>query len=103
MSGTHLILHRVRGQPAFDIAERIQIGDEEGWIIPTSGHRAYPAKWWKLEYLFDGSDFPHTYPVEFADRLPKDWPDHYEPKPAEPLITNLLNALGLAPKIERRL
>ena len=34
---THLILHKVRGEPAFDVAESLQIGDEEGWIIPTSG------------------------------------------------------------------
>ena len=41
-SELYLIAHRVRGEPAFDIAQRSQIGDEEGWIIPTSGHRAYP-------------------------------------------------------------
>ena len=42
MSDLYLILHKVRGEPAFDIATRLQIADEEGWIIPTSGHRAYP-------------------------------------------------------------
>ena len=55
-----LVLLKVRGQPAFDIAERLEMedGDEEWWIIPTSGHRAYPVDWWELEYLFDGSDYP---------------------------------------------
>jgi hypothetical protein len=33
-----LILHKVRGAPALDIAEQI----DDIWIIPTSGHRAYP-------------------------------------------------------------
>jgi len=42
MSELYLILHKVRGEPAFDIAQKIMIGGEEGWIIPTSGHRAYP-------------------------------------------------------------
>ena len=42
MNELYLILHKVRGEPAFDIAQKIQIGGEEGWIIPTSGHRAYP-------------------------------------------------------------
>lgn len=38
----YLICHKVRGQPAFDVAIKMQIGNEDGWIIPTSGHRAYP-------------------------------------------------------------
>ena len=42
MAEPYLIAHLVRGEPAFDIAIRLQIGDEEGWIIPTSGHRAWP-------------------------------------------------------------
>lgn len=42
MSKPYLIAHIVRGEPAFDIAIKLQIGDEAGWIIPTSGHRAYP-------------------------------------------------------------
>jgi hypothetical protein len=63
MTEPFLILHKVRGQPAFDIAIRMKCplcadgvrdcdevmcdcGECEGlgywWIIPTSGHRAYP-------------------------------------------------------------
>ena len=42
MDGLYLILHKVRGELAFDVARRVVIGDEEVWFIPTSGHRAYP-------------------------------------------------------------
>jgi hypothetical protein len=34
----YLILHKVRGAPAWDVAEKV----DDMWIIPTSGHRAYP-------------------------------------------------------------
>ena len=33
MTDLYLILHKVRGEPAFDVAQKIQIGGEEGWII----------------------------------------------------------------------
>lgn len=48
MTELYLILHKVRGEPAFDIAENIG-SEEDGdlWIIPTSGHRAYPS--WHIE------------------------------------------------------
>lgn len=105
-----LILHKVRGEPAFDIAERC---DEMGtasdpgpwWIIPTSGHRAYPFRWWGLGSMVC-QDTIDTYNqdivqplVEFENGLPADWPDHYAPKPAPypGLIDDLLSALGLAP------
>jgi len=54
MSELYLIAHKVCGEPAFDIAERMEcplchsVGCVEcdglgyWWIIPTSGHRAYP-------------------------------------------------------------
>ena len=47
----YLILHKVRGEPAFDIASRLDIGSAGGWIVPTSGHRAYPYRWWNLDDL----------------------------------------------------
>lgn len=47
MNEPFLILHKVRGLPAFDIAEQMEVGDEVWWIIPTSGHRAYP--YWNME------------------------------------------------------
>lgn len=56
MSESYLILHKVRGEPAFDIATQIEATEggsapghssEVVWIIPTSGHRAYPC--WHIE------------------------------------------------------
>ena len=61
----YLILHKVRGEPAFDIAIKVEpffytdlkgnseekIQGEPMWIIPTSGHRAYPSWWKSLEQL----------------------------------------------------
>lgn len=54
MTEPYLILHKVRGEPAFDIAIRLLecteadetkgiVTLDEIWIIPTSGHRAYPS------------------------------------------------------------
>jgi len=60
-----LIAHKVRGELAFDTAHRLQIGDEQGWIIPTSGHRAYP--YWSMEL-----SIPDLGP------MPDDLPDHYQ-------------------------
>jgi hypothetical protein len=49
MNDLYLILHKVRGQAAIDVATRILLsGGEEIWFIPTSGHRAYPLKWQPL-------------------------------------------------------
>jgi hypothetical protein len=43
MDALYLISHRVRGELAYDVALRILLsGGEERWLIPTSGHRAYP-------------------------------------------------------------
>jgi hypothetical protein len=79
---THLILHKVRGEPAFDVAQQIAVNGELWWIIPTSGHRAYPYKTWNLEDLHDTSDINrfgyHSTPVKFEDKVPPDWPDHYQ-------------------------
>lgn len=65
---SHLILHKVRGEPAFDVATELQIGDELGWIIPTSGHRAYPYQTWRLDELGFGN----------PSIVPDGVPDHYE-------------------------
>jgi hypothetical protein len=89
MSGElYLILHRVRGEPAFDIAARLDIGSAGGWIIPTSGHRAYPYRWWTLEDLADISDInrdgSHDRPASLDHTLPLDWPDHYRQENIDP-------------------
>ena len=92
---THLILHKVRGQPAFDIAEQIQIGDEEGWIIPTSGHRAYPYQSWLLEDILDGNVGKEFYSIQI---IPDDWPDHYQDeKVPEAQALNLLDFIKIPP------
>jgi hypothetical protein len=81
----YLILHKVRGEATFDVAQRLQIGSEQGWIIPTSGHRAYPWRHWLLEDLADISDITscgtHDQPWTHDGDLPHDWPDHYGASP----------------------
>lgn len=119
MPTPYLIAHVVRGEPAFDIAIPLQIGDEEGWIIPTSGHRAYPY-WQKPLHELGIDQGPDTcwawgwnnetgtcqglIPIP-----PDDWPDHYphraSPAEARTKAPSLLAALGLTPKrdpIKRR-
>ena len=103
---TYLILHKVRGEPAFDVADKLQIGDEEGWIIPTSGHRAYPVATWALDSLsVPGEIGNFGKPTMMAEAgIPLGWPDHYEceARPREKLnISSLLS--GLLPKLHRRL
>lgn len=87
MNELFLITHKVRGEPAFDVAHKLQIGDEEGWIIPTSGHRAYP--YWDKplrELGVDrGPDWQwawgwnnETGTCQGLIPIPvDDWPDHY--------------------------
>lgn len=66
----YLIAHSVRGQPAFDIAIQMPMDDEVWWIIPTSGHRAYP-------YWFEGLSVLRTKGMDPIPDMPPDWPDHY--------------------------
>lgn len=47
-----LIAHKVRGQPAFDVAIKMTIGEEQWWVLPTTGHRAYPFGYLPLSCLF---------------------------------------------------
>lgn len=105
MSEPYLIAHLVRGEPAFDVAIKFQIGDEEGWIIPTSGHRAYPY-WWiglhevpDLELLFTTTDYGNVMIP------PPNHPDHYTTH-ATPGTgrTDLLSLIPLKPvePIKRR-
>jgi hypothetical protein len=109
---THLILHKVRGEPAFDVAEKLEHpGDlDDIWIIPTSGHRAYPFMTWNLDDLIDASDIDmngnHPHPASMDHHLPADWPDHYPMDVGEaPKAT--FNALAfvssMLPKLRRRI
>ena len=65
----YLIKHRVRDKVAYDVALRVfRSGGEELWLIPTSGHRAYPLAYKPLAPTMEGM-------TQCAD-----WtavPDHY--------------------------
>ena len=63
MSELYLIAHKVRGEPAFDIAVKMEMADGCWWIIPTSGHRAFP--YWHERIKFQIAE------------MPADLPDHY--------------------------
>lgn len=100
MSVPHLILHKVRGEPAFDIAEPFTTEDgEEMWIVSTSGHRAYP--YWSalLTDIVHGDPFP-TPPI------PESWPDHYPANTSPAVLSttalSLLQSIGLGPKAIKR-
>ena len=104
MSDLYLILHKVRGSPAFDIATRLPIGDEEGWIIPTSGHRAYPIAEIELTHLVEYGEESSW--IRSCPTIPASWPDHYAPAKAPPApslsLTSLLPLLGLSRKPVKR-
>lgn len=124
MTDLYLIAHKVRSEPAFDIATRIECAvchdgsivhsvsnytngtdtiipchecDGLGywWIIPTSGHRAYP--YWDLP-IFPNGDFgwyincDHDTIMFTVGPPPHGLPDHYTHK-ATPSI-DLATALG---------
>ena len=123
MTELYLIAHKVRGQPAFDIAERCDDMDSEGdpgpwWSIPTSGHRAHP--FWACQVLqsrneaIAGNPITNTHPWVLLENelavplLPDPWPDHYptaaEPRHSPTAGRGLLARLGLLRKttIKRR-
>jgi hypothetical protein len=91
----------VRGQPAFDIAEQAKIGEADGWIVSTSGHRAYPVWAEPLEHFVqyvDGqlmwiSDKP-SFGYGSATCDLNGIRDHYEPKAAPPKI-DILTVLDI--------
>lgn len=73
------------------------------WIIPTSGHRAYPVDFTPLNHLIEseseakvlGSVTTYTRP-----EIPLDWPDHYPTRfsPSTPAL-DLISALGIKPSV----
>ncbi len=125
MNEQWLVAHKVRGEPAFDVAERVVCaecggldlanegeGEGEGsglpcpecdslgywWIIPTSGHRAYP--YWSEACAICIRDWVDV--VQLS--CPIDLPDHYRPK-AEPKRTIDVSTLVKAKpfKMNRRI
>lgn len=120
MSEPFLILHRVRGQPAFDIAHQMPCPltpphhdcaecNDTGywWILSTCGYRAYPY-WYSelhesiLDELYDKMPvfMPENAPDCFACN---DRPQREESYAVKAKAAGLLQSLGLIKKIERRL
>lgn len=103
MTELYLILHKVRGEPAFDIATKLDIGDDEGWIIPTSGHRAYPWYAVKLDDIHLSTSNVSITSIKVQNLDMNEYPDHYPPKssPAETKSSanDLLAQLGLPTKV----
>ena len=123
MTELFLIAHSVRGEAAFDVATKMECPHCPGylenqgfgcfdcedlgywWIIPTSGHRAFP--YWHAEIIDNGIDIG----LEWTDRpaspppMPFGWPDHYKTGPAPKLDIKALFQANREPKprIPRRL
>jgi hypothetical protein len=100
----YLILHKVRGESACDVAQKLMIGDEEGWIIPTSGHRAYPFS--VAPILTNDRD---DIALGSVEAIAEDWnslPDHYQVAKASPPpklnVRSLLAGLRPAFNFKRR-
>lgn len=109
MLDLYLIAHRVRGEPAFDIAIMLDLLDEDAdpiWIIPTSGHRAYP--WWYIEL---GAGVYTTRELTIHDLcppMPIDFQDHYHLEQTvsttkQPTLLSRLNLHRTQPPIVRRI
>jgi hypothetical protein len=113
MTDLYLIAHKVRGEPAFDIAILLDTLDEDGdliWIIPTSGHRAYPWHYWPWDELYCDSrrSLGDIDPVEItAPPMPPNHPDHYacndRPVRGAPSLLDRLNLKPAQPPIIRRI
>lgn len=115
MAELYLVAHKVRGEAAFDITERVHCPvttpeaspcahcdcDIGYWYITTTGHRAHP--YWEhplydilQDLRFDG-DVPE---------MPEDAVDLFPANPSAKILSSgksLLSALGLLPKVVRRL
>jgi hypothetical protein len=117
MPDLYLIAHKVSGSPAFDVATRMECPecqfvednrnakcsecDETGywWIIPTSGHRAYP--YWDIGL----GGIPGSFGYK-ADMMPEGLPDHYthtaSPAETRSKLEALLARLPPAAPLKRR-
>lgn len=101
MTKPYLIAHKVRGEPAFDIAERMRcpICDERGeffqrpdcnecdgegfwWILSSGGWRAHPYWHCELNLLIKEIDVP-------LSQIPEDWPDLFSVNDRKHVSLNL--------------
>ena len=109
MSDLFLIAHSVRGEAAFDVASQMECPHcSEGclecdslgywWIIPTSGHRAYPYWYGKLRI----GDYVSIEAI-LVPEMPSAWPDHYKTGPAPKLDITSLFKPAARQHIARRL
>ena len=116
-SPLYLIAHSVRGEAALDVAVKMECPhcapqwservhgcfdcDSLGWwwIIPTSGHRAFP--YWHTEI----NELMYAAGMIVDKPMPSGWPDHYRHGPAPSVdIMSLFKAQRPAqPHIPRRL
>jgi hypothetical protein len=82
--------------------EREPHEEEEIWIIPTSGHRAYPYWQFPLYNLDALNEFDFN---KILSNCPPSWPDHYQvsASPGTGTIKGLFNLLFKPSPINRRL
>lgn len=125
-----LILHKVRGEPAFDIARQVNCAhclspdcdclwhqglnikpcpacDGQGywWIIPTSGHRAFPYITWPLVFPLDIGPLCEPSDIIQGKGDWLDWPDHYSYEAAPRSgrdLSGILSIIGLGAKPIRK-
>ncbi len=113
----YLIVVKSRGEPSFEIADKFNCPEcNEGcpecngsgsWWITTSGYRAHPYRYWDMDDIYDGSDYDAPKPMHMLDKMPEDaidlFPTRQAPKDNPSSGKSLLAALGLLPKVQRRL
>lgn len=108
MTDLFLIAHKVRGEPAFDVASQMPCpncgvdgpeptcsecnGEGFWWIVPTSGHRAYPFYSVPLNqcvdmYYMDGD-------MNRPMQMPPALPDHYTSRAATVVPSGLAALLA---------
>lgn len=108
MTDLFLIAHRVRDEPAFDVASQMPCpicgvdgpeptcsecdGTGYWWIVPTSGHRAYP--WWHEPLLGDFQSLGFRDSWIVLPDMPQGLPDHYTSRAASPVPTGLAALLA---------
>lgn len=125
MTELYLIAHKVRGEPAFDIAEKHSCprcqsyesvtgmwceaefpqqsctqcdGAGERWFIPTSGHQAFP--YWSVPlikaYVLDQDAAYWNCVLKMPPEMPPDLRDHYAVE--REVARSLVDVLGLIHK-----